>query len=98
MNIKGAQRWMTVAAVLTVTSAASANAGTVFASAIAMHLIIGNILLGVIEGLVIRTWFHSPGNRTGLLMIAANFASWLVGVAVLGSVYSSVAWFFPDPT
>lgn len=68
-----------------------ANAGTPLMWATASHLVIGNALIGVLEGLLMGWWFQAPRGRAIALMIAANYASaWVGGVLIRGAVVGSI--------
>lgn len=64
-----------------------ANAGTVFVLKALGHFLIGNILLGLVEGVILARVFRSPRRRAVGVMVGANYAS-----ALLGGFLTS--WFF----
>ena len=71
-------------------STASANAGTPLMWASMLHLVFGNAIIGLIEGLLLGWMFKCPKWRSVLILIAANYASaWAGGFFVtnyLGSL------------
>lgn len=56
-----------------------ANAGTALMYLPFIQLVIGNVLLGVIEGIIITAVCKTKWIRTLLIMIAGNYASWFIG-------------------
>src|SRR5262245_20873331 len=56
---------------------ASANAGTPLMWAGAFHLLVGNLIIGVIEGLLLISWFRVPrGHVIGIMMLAKYASAW----------------------
>ena len=56
-----------------------------------LHLVFGNVILGVLEGLLLSRMFQCPKGKSILLLIAANYVSaWVGGFLVAGYVHSSV--------
>lgn len=56
-----------------------ANAGTALMWVPIMQLIFGNILIGIVEGIIISVIFKTKWIRSILIMIAGNNFSWLIG-------------------
>lgn len=48
-----------------------------------LHLLIGNLIIGIFEGLLIWKFFKTDRKKTIKIMILANYASMLVGVVIL---------------
>src|SRR5689334_1126069 len=73
---------------------ALANAGTPLMWAGMLHLVFGNALIGVFEGLLIARLFSLPKRKTVLVMIGANyFSAWAGGVFLNGKISD---WLHPD--
>lgn len=67
-----------------------ANAGTPLMWAGAIHLVIGNALIGVGEGLLLGWLFRVPRLPSVLAMVAANYASaWLGGVLIRETILAA---------
>ncbi len=72
---------------------ASANAGTPLMWAGMLHLVFGNALIGLGEGLLIALVFKRPKGRCIGLMIAANyFSTWLGGWTLVGTIAARFDW------
>jgi len=56
-----------------------ANAGTALMWMPILQLILGNILIGIIEGIIISMFFRTKLLHSILIMIAGNYVSWLIG-------------------
>lgn len=65
-----------------------ANVGTPLMWAEAFHLLIGNAVIGVIEGLLISYIFHKSKKKTLLFMILLNYFSMLIGLMIVFAVES----------
>jgi len=79
-------------------AAAYADAGTPMMWATAFHLVIGNLFIGIFEGLLVAWLFHLPRLRTVLLAIAANYCSMIAGMYILGYAWTLAERVFPgDP-
>lgn len=75
-------------------TAAYANAGTPLMWAGMIHLVIGNALIGLGEGLLLVWWFKTSPGKSVLLLIGANYASaWLGSLLLIGHL---ATW--ADPT
>jgi hypothetical protein len=86
-------RWLFLGVVglLVFPSQASANAGTPLMWATASHLVIGNALIGVLEGWILGRWFGIPRTKAILVMIAANyFSAWVGGLFIRGAIVSAL--------
>ena len=85
--MKSIQRDLLVAAVFLGTpSVAHANAGTPLMWATMSHLVFGNAIIGVIEGLLLAAFFRTPKGRTIVWMIVANYFSAWVGLVWLADL------------
>ncbi len=71
-----------------VPSLSLADAGTPLMWAGAIHLLIGNALIGVFEGLLLAKFFKVRKRRAIVFMIPANYFSAWVGVFILAGVQS----------
>lgn len=69
--------------VLLLPATAFANAGTVLMWATMVHLVLGNAVLGAIEGFLIATWFKLPKWRSIGVLVVANYASAGLGSVIL---------------
>ncbi len=70
---------------------ASANAGTPLMWAGMIHLVIGNALIGLMEGLLLGWLFRLPRLKAIGAMIVANYASaWLGGLFIRGAVVAAL--------
>lgn len=81
--------WLRAGLVLLVfVSVAQANAGTPLMWAGVLHLMIGNLFIGVLEGLLLAKLFRlsSLGRAAGLLIAANYFSAWIGGVVILGQI------------
>jgi hypothetical protein len=63
--------WLTALQV----SVAEANVGTPLMWGTAAYLMVGNLFLGIFEGLVLSYWFRTSGERAIFTMIIANYVS-----------------------
>lgn len=78
--------WPLAFLMVVIPSLAHANAGTPLMWAAAIHLVVGNALLGVFEGLLLGFLFRTSIWKAVLLMIAANYASAWLGFMLRGLV------------
>lgn len=92
---------LAIVLVLGLSTTAYANAGTPLMWASALHLVIGNLILGIIEGTLLVWWFRARSLRAFPSMIAANyFSAWLggyllfLGVAKVPDINLSNFWFW----
>lgn len=69
---------------------ASANAGTPLMWAAMLHLVIGNLFIGLGEGFVLARLFKLPVLKTAGVMVAANYLSAWVGYRALASLAPNV--------
>ena len=75
---------------------AAANAGTPLMWAGIIHLVIGNALIGLLEGVLLGRLFHVPRTKAIVAMIAANYASaWFGGLFIRGAMVKALPM---DPT
>jgi hypothetical protein len=81
---------LAVIALLSLPSVTFANAGTPLMWATALHLTLGNALIGVFEGFIINRFFGAPRKRAIATMIGANYFSAWVGSLFLGWMAESV--------
>ena len=71
---------------------ALANVGTPLLWVGTFHLLIGNALIGLGEGLLLARWFKAPKQRAIQIMIGANYFSMIVGlfaIAIYGDQFAS---------
>ena len=72
-------------------STALANAGTPLMWASMLHLVFGNAIIGIIEGLLLGSIFKCSKGKSVLILIVANYASaWAGGFLVAGYLPSLV--------
>jgi hypothetical protein len=72
-----------ILALALIPSTASANAGTPLMWASMLHLVFGNAIIGLIEGLLLSRLFKCSSSKSILILIAANYASaWAGGLLV----------------
>jgi len=82
-----------VALVALIPQVASANAGTPLMWAGMLHLVFGNAIIGIGEGLLIAWVFGRPKLRCVGLMIAANyFSAWIGGFGLVGFIAPKPDW------
>lgn len=68
-----------------------ANAGTPLMVMTGLHLLAGNALLGLFEGLLLASLFHTPKARSVFVLIAANYFSAWMGLMLALPRLSSVS-------
>ena len=68
-----------------------ANAITPAISAMLLHLSIGNVFIGYIEGILLAKWFRIPRGPTTAILILANYASAWAGSFLLMNRLSGMA-------
>jgi len=87
-------RWLLVASLLGILAFPQpvwANAGTPLMWAGPIHLIFGNALIGLGEGLLLAWLFSVPKGKSVLLMIVANYVSaWMGALFISGAMASAV--------
>jgi len=76
--------WLAVVLSLLLPSTAFANAGTPLMWAMMLHLAVGNLVIGVVEGCLLRWLFLAPAGRAIPALIAANYVSAWAGAFLLG--------------
>lgn len=70
---------------------ASANAGTPLMWAGMIHLVIGNALVGLLEGFLLGWWYGVPRAKAVGAMIVANYTSaWLGGLFIRGAIVKAL--------
>jgi hypothetical protein len=70
---------------------AMANAGTPLMWAGMLHLAVGNLLIGALEGWLLMRWFSAPSGRAIAMMVGANyFSAWAGGLFLRGAILSSL--------
>ncbi|MFH1692393.1 MAG: hypothetical protein ABIC68_07540 [Candidatus Omnitrophota bacterium] len=72
---------------------ASADAGTPLMWAGVFHLLIGNALIGILEGFIISRVFKVKAIRSILIMALANYFSMIAGFAILSLITTSLESF-----
>lgn len=71
---------------------AYADAGTPLMWASAFHLLFGNFIIGIAEGLLLAFLFRLRGTPCVAIMIAANyFSAWVGGVVLISAITSSLS-------
>ncbi len=74
-----------------------ADAGSPLVWAGAFHLLVGNLLVGALEGLVLARVFKLPRARTVGLLIPANYVSAITGAALSGPTGELISRHDPTP-
>jgi len=74
-----------------------ANAGTPLMWLVCGHLVLGNLTIGLCEGALLSWWGGVKYQSAALKMIAANYVSGLVGMALLPGLVQWVDASFADP-
>ena len=93
MRAGGKIKWPVYAILCFVPLSALADAGTPLMWAGMLHLVFGNALIGIGEGMLLAFLFHLKRWKCILAMIAANyFSAWVGDVFVLGYALKS-----PEP-
>ncbi|WP_372773502.1 hypothetical protein [Mangrovibacterium sp.] len=73
-------KWLIILpGVLLIPQVSWANAGTALMWMPVLQMLFGNILIGVVEGLAVALLFKLKWVRSVLIMIGANYASWILG-------------------
>ena len=81
---------LTALALLAVPSVAQANAGTPLAWVGMLHLVFGNLLIGVLEGILLAQLFTlSKKKCIGLLILANYLSSWIGGLLLSRAISST---------
>ncbi len=82
-------------------SAALANAGTPLMWAGMLHLVFGNLVIGLLEGYLLAKFFGlAKGKTVGLIILANYFSAWLGGLFLRGAIVRAFpldlnnAWLF----
>lgn len=76
--------WLPLLLLFSITGNASANAGTPLILSGAFHLLLGNLMIGICEGMLLSTFFGANVGRTFPTMILANYVSAWTAVGLLG--------------
>lgn len=72
-------------------SVAYANAGTPLMWASILHLLLGNLFIGLLEGFLLAKLFNVSRKRAVELLILANyFSAWMGGILVVGGISSLI--------
>ena len=71
-----------------------ANAGTPLIWLSGMHLLFGNFLIGVFEGLLLARIFRLPSKGAVICMIAANYTSFIMGLFLIDLLQPRIQAFF----
>lgn len=83
--------WFAVVVFMALPQSAWANAGTPLMWAGMIHLVVGNVMIGVLEGLLLGWLFSMPRGKAIGAMIAANYASaWLGGLFIRGAIVEAL--------
>lgn len=90
-----------VLCIATLPTAALANAGTPLMWASMLHLVLGNLLIGLLEGYLLAKLFRLPKGKTiGILILANYFSAWVGGLFLRGAIVHALpldlnnAWSF----
>lgn len=84
MSIQSGRSFILAAALLaTATLPAHANAGTPLMWATAFHLVFGNLIIGLAEGVLLARVATAPYRRALLSMVVANYVSAWAGLAIV---------------
>lgn len=78
-------------AVLLLPSVGYADAGTPLMWTTVLHLLLGNLVIGVVEGLLLAILFGTTRKRSLVLLVLANYLSaWLGWILLLGCIHFCV--------
>ena len=84
--------WLPVIVLAFCPAVAYADAGTPLLWASAFHLLIGNALLGIAEGLLLALLFRQRQATCVAMMVAANyFSAWVGGVFLLSTITATLS-------
>jgi hypothetical protein len=90
-----------VLGIVTLPSVALANAGTPLMWAGMLHLVFGNLVIGLLEGNLLAKFFGLPKGKTvGIVILANYFSAWLGGLFLRGAIVRAFpldlnnAWLF----
>ncbi len=78
--------------VLALPSVAQANGGTPLMWANFLHLVVGNALIGLLEGVLLAKVFGLPKKRCVALMIVANYLSAWLGTFLIPPASATLPW------
>ena len=91
MTARTLRVWLPVIVLAFSPAVAYADAGTPLMLASVFHLLIGNVAIGIGEGLLLAFLFRQKRASCIVLMIAANyFSAWLGGVFLISTIMSTV--------
>jgi hypothetical protein len=83
--------WLPVIVLAFFPAVAYADAGTPLMWASAFHLLLGNAIIGIAEGLILTLLFRLKGVPCVAVMIAANyFSAWVGGVFMVSAITASL--------
>jgi hypothetical protein len=92
MTMRAMKFWLPVVVLAFFPAVAHADAGTPLLWAGAFHLLLGNAIIGVAEGLILALLFRLKAAVCIPVMIAANyFSAWVGGVLVMSQISSSLS-------
>ncbi len=86
-----------VAAILLMAVPAWANAGTPLMWLTMGHLFLGNLLIGLLEGLILAKWLKLHPTRAIVVMILANYASCWAGFPIAAEISAHVPGWLGAP-
>lgn len=97
MNLKLAQMWAAAGGVGVCASLACANPGTGMLWVVGSHLFLGNLVIGIVEGIAVAVVFRFNLVVSMLLLVVANYLSGWIGMFALvgiqqGIVYSTAEY------
>lgn len=92
--MKRARYLLPILAVALLPTTASANAGTPLMWASMAHLVFGNAIIGLVEGLLLSRIFKCPDRKSVFLSIVANYVSAWAGLFLVAGYLGS----WPDIT
>lgn len=67
-----------------------ANAGTPLMWGAILHLLVGNLLLGAVEGFLLSKWFGTSRGKSQAILVVANYASAWMGHILLANRLSKM--------
>jgi hypothetical protein len=84
--------WLPVTVLVFFPAVAYADAGTPLMWASAFHLVLGNAIIGIAEGMILALLFRQRRASCVAIMIAANyFSAWAGGVFLIPTITASVS-------
>ena len=92
MTTRTMRFWLPATVLALLPAVAYADAGTPLMWAGALHLLFGNAIIGVVEGLILAFLFQLKAGRCVAIMIAANyFSAWVGGVFLISTITASLS-------